>query len=337
MMKQTEINLKKSRNEPASKAISEILKEFPDAPTRMLAGMLMKRHPKLFTDYDCARSSLRYRRGALGKYNRRARLLEAPITPRIELPASDERVFGPFVMDGCKRVLVLSDIHIPYHTKSVIEIAVAEGKRRNVDGILLNGDVLDFHQMSDFIRDPEARNFKEERRLGTQFLGYLRQEFPKARIVFKEGNHDERVKRFVLQKAPELYDETILGLPALLHFDRYGVEHVGDRRAVMLGGLTTLHGHEFAKGITAPAAPARTAYLKAGVSVLIGHHHTTNEYTKTILGGKIITCWSTGCLSDLHPHYSPYAGYNYGFANVDLDLMDFHVTNHRIHRGMLLN
>ena len=41
MMKQTEINLKKSRNEPASKAISEILKEFPDAPTRMLAGMLM--------------------------------------------------------------------------------------------------------------------------------------------------------------------------------------------------------------------------------------------------------------------------------------------------------
>jgi len=299
--------------------------------------MLIRDHPLVFTSFDAARNAIRYRRGASGERNRSAVGLPAPVTPRIELPKSDERVFTPFIMDGCSRVLVLSDIHIPYHTTSAIEISIAEGKRRDVDGILLNGDVLDFHQMSDFIRDPEARNFKEERKLGAQFLGYLRQEFPKARIVFKEGNHDERVKRFVLQKAPELYDETILGLPALLHFDRHGIEHVGDKRAVMLGGLTALHGHEFAKGITAPAAPARTAYLKAGVSVLIGHHHTTNEYTKTILGGKIITCWSTGCLSDLHPHYSPYAGYNYGFANVDLDGMDFDVTNHRIHGSRLLN
>lgn len=337
MMKQTEVNLKKSRNEPASKAISEILKEFPDAPTRMLAGMLMKRHPKLFTDYDCARSSLRYRRGALGKYNRRARLLTAPITPRIELPASDERVFGPFIMDGCKRVLVLPDIHVPYHTRSAIEIAVAEGKRRNVDGILLSGDQVDFHSLSRFERDPEARDFAGERAIMVQLLGYLRQEFPKARIAYKEGNHDERLRSYIVTKAPELYGIAELRLEKLFDFERLGIEHIGDKRAVMLGGLSVLHGHELHKGFAPPVNPARGAYLKAKVSILIGHHHKTSEHTETALDGSIITTWSMGCLSDLRPPYAPYNSYNYGFANVEIDKSNFNVTNHRIHRGMLLN
>jgi len=326
-----------SKNKHSTKLTNELLDKYPDLPSRQLARMLFKAHPLVFNNEDHARQMIRYRRGANGISSRALRKLPAPITPRIELPKSDEREFLPFVVEGCKRVLVLSDIHIPYHTASALEIAIAEGKRRNADCILLNGDTLDFHQASDFVRDPEARDLKGERKLGIQFLAYLRQEFPDARIIYKEGNHDERLRRFILQKAPEIYDTEILGLPALLHFDRYGVEHVGDKRAIVMAGLNVLHGHEFAKGITAPAAPARTAYLKAGVSVLAGHHHTTNEYTKTLLGGKIITCWTTGCLSDLHPPYSPYAGYNYGFANVELDGDDFSVTNHRIHQGRLLN
>lgn len=299
--------------------------------------MLRKAHPLVFKDEDSARVQIRYRRGAHGLRSRVKRDLPAPITPRIELPKSDVREFLPFVVEGCKRVLVMSDVHIPYHTTSALEIAITEGKRRNVDCVLLNGDTLDFHQASDFVRDPEARDLKGERKLGIQFLAYLRQEFPKARLIFKEGNHDERLRRFILQKAPEIYDTEILGLPALLHFDRYGVEHIGDKRAILLGGLSVLHGHELAKGFTAPAAPARTGYLKGGVSMLMAHHHTTNEHTKTLLDGSIITCWTTGCLSDLHPPYSPYPGYNHGFANVELAGGNFAVTNHRIHKGRLLN
>lgn len=337
MIKQTDINLKNSRNAPAAKAVTAILKEFPDAPTRMLAGMLVKKHPKLFGNYDSARSTIRYRRGAIGKRNRSDRGLATPITPRIELPASDERDFRPFVMDGCQRVLVLPDIHVPYHTRSAIEIAIAEGRRRNIDGILLSGDQVDFHSLSRFERDPEARDFAGERAIMVQLLGYLRQEFPKARIIYKEGNHDERLRSYIVTKAPELYGIAELRLEKLFDFERLGIEHVGDKRAVMLGGLSTLHGHELHKGFAPPVNPARGAYLKAKVSILIGHHHKTSEHTETALDGSIVTTWSTGCLSDLHPAYAPFNSYNHGFANVEIDKLNFNVTNHRIHRGVLLN
>lgn len=326
-----------SANKRGTELVNRALAEYPKLPSRQLARMLRKDHPLVFSNEDHARTMIRYRRGALGSTARGQRGLPAPITPRIELPKSDEREFLPFVVDGCKRVLVLSDIHIPYHTTSALEIAIAEGKRRDADCVLLNGDTLDFHALSRFERNPEARDFKGERALCVQFLSYLRQEFPKARILFKEGNHDERLRSYVLAKAPEIYDTSILGLPALLHFDRYHVEHIADKRAVMLGGLPVLHGHELAKGFFAPASPARTAYLKTGVSVMVSHHHITTENTKTILGGKIVTSWSTGCLSDLCPPYNPYSGYNHGFASVEIEGQDFDVTNHRIHQGRLLN
>lgn len=313
------------------------MEEFSNLPSRTIALILFKRHPLVFSSAEKARRMVRLRRGASGRTARKQRGLTAPITPRIQLPPSDERTFEPFVLDGCERVLVLSDIHIPYHTTSVLEIALAEGRRRDVDCILLNGDTLDFHTLSRFERNPEARDFKGERTMGIQLLEYLRQEFPRARIIFKKGNHEERLDSYVIQKAPELYDQAILGLYPLLHMERLGVELVGDKRVIMLGGLSVLHGHELHKGFAPPVNPARGAYLKGKVSMLVGHHHKTSEHTETSLDGSIVTTWSTGCLSDLHPAYAPFNSYNYGFANVELDGINFNVTNHRIHRGVLLN
>lgn len=326
-----------TRNPGATAAADAMLAKFPRATSAQLARMLHASHPLLFATAEHARMAVRYRRGAIGKRNRRVAGIPAPTTPRIELPQSDERTFLPFVVENCARVLVLSDVHIPYHTTSALQIAIAEGKRRAVDCIFLNGDTLDFHTLSRFERNPEARDFKGERKMAVQFLEYLRQEFPKARIIFKKGNHEERLDSYVIQKAPELYDQAILGLYPLLHMERLGVELVGDKRVVTLGGLSILHGHELHKGFAPPVNPARGAYLKGKVSLLIGHHHKTSEHTETALDGSIVTTWSTGCLSDLHPAYAPFNSYNHGFANVELSGPDFAVTNHRIHKGRLLN
>ena len=337
MTKLNEVQLKFSRNCAASIAVSDVLKKYPDLPTRALAKLLCKQYPKTFSGLNAAVCAVRYRRGAQGGHHRSVRSLAAPVTPRIELPASDERVFTPFVMDGCKRVLVLPDMHVPYHTRSAIEIAIAEGKRREVDGILLLGDQVDFHTLSRFEHDPEARDFPGERKIMVQLLSFLRQEFSAARIVYKEGNHDERLRAYIVNKAPELYGITELRLENLFDFARLGIEHVGEKRAIMLGGLSALHGHELHKGFAPPVNPARGAYLKAKVSILIGHHHKTSEHTETSLDGSITTTWSTGCLSDLHPPYAPFNSYNHGFASVEVDGADFDVTNHRIHKGRLLN
>ena len=115
--------------------------------------------------------------------------------------------------------------------------------------LLINGDLLDFHTLSRFVKDPAARKFPEERAIAKQFLARLRELFPKARIVFKEGNHDERLQHFVMERAPELYDETIFGLDSLLGLEALGIEHVKEKREILLGKLYVLHGHELPRGI----------------------------------------------------------------------------------------
>jgi hypothetical protein len=158
-----------------------------------------------------------------------------------------------------------------------------------------------------------------------------------ARSIWRDGNHEDRFKTYMMQKAPEVYDEKFCSIDKLLNFEDLGIEYVTDKRIIMLGGLAVMHGHEFHKGFAPPVNPARGAYLKAKQSVMVGHHHRTSEHTETALDGTMTTTWSVGCLSDLHPAYSPYNSYNHGSAIVALDGNYYEVANYRIVNGRALN
>jgi hypothetical protein len=67
-----------------------------------------------------------------------------------------------------------------------------------------------------------------------------------------------------------------------------------------------------------------------------GHHHQTSEHTETNMNGEITTTYSVGCLCELHPAYLPINKWNHGFAIVDIDGMNAHVRNFRIHKGEVL-
>jgi hypothetical protein len=70
---------------------------------------------------------------------------------------------------------------------------------------------------------------------------------------------------------------------------------------------------------------------------MCGHSHQTSEHTEMDMNGKITTCWSVGCLSELRPDYAKYSRYNHGFAIIEGMGKDrFHVTNYRIQEGEIL-
>ncbi len=108
--------------------------------------------------------------------------------------------------------------------------------------------------------------------------------------------------------------------------------------AIHLNNLWGIHGHEYVGGISAPVNPARGLFLKAKVSTFQGHNHQTSEHTEPTLTGKMVTTWSLGCLSELHPAYMPLNKWNHGFAEVDLDPNgeDFEFNNKRIFKGKIL-
>lgn len=233
-------------------------------------------------------------------------------------------------------VLILSDIHIPYHDEAALEAALAAGDELNPDVVLLNGDVVDFHGISRYQTDPRRRSLKVEIASVREFLDHLRHRYPKARILFKLGNHEERWWPYLWSKAPELLGCDFMDLGVVFETTKYQVELITDQRIIMLGKLPILHGHELPKGMTNPVNPARGAFLRAIDIALIGHHHRSSEHTETSMLGSTITCWSTGCLCELNPEYARINRWNHGFAMVEMSGDDFTVSNKRIRHGRVL-
>lgn len=242
---------------------------------------------------------------------------------------------SPLQISEAGNWLVLSDIHIPYFDKYTIEQAVKEGKRRRVDGIFLNGDVMDCASLSTHKKYKRAPSYGEvEIPMALEFVEYLRETFPKARILWKNGNHEERMLVYLMQKAAELADMKDLRIEEFLEFKRCGVEKVEDRRIVRLGKLNVIHGHELQGG--GGVNPARWLFLKTCQVALCGHFHRTSEHFDRNMNDFLNACWSVGCMCQLHPHWNPLNKWNHGFAVVELngkDGGDFHVHNLRVHKG----
>ena len=88
------------------------------------------------------------------------------------------------------KFVVLSDIHFPYQDDKAIKAAFDFIKTNPVDIIILNGDILDFYDVSSFDKDPDRINsLQKEIDMATKFFKKLRTIKPDARIVFIKGNH----------------------------------------------------------------------------------------------------------------------------------------------------
>jgi predicted phosphodiesterase len=318
----------------------ELIRKFPDHPSLTLARRLFSDNPESFPTLGAARSSIRLVRGAVGKARRKSATIprehQKPHNP-LGLPLSDETVWEPFIIQGEQKIGVFGDVHIPYHNLTGLTAYLQWLKKQNPDTILINGDLCDFHGLSRFVKNPKARNLAGERQATLQFFDVLRKMFPKARIILKLGNHDERLEIFLNLKAPELLDIAELGFHSLFKLENYGIELVGQKRIIRAGGLSILHGHEYPTPVIGPVNAARGLFLRAKDSALVNHHHQVSEHTESTIKGEMITCWSLGCLCELHPAYAPINKWSLGGALVELaDDGDYEVTNKRILHGKVL-
>lgn len=318
------------RESPRYIEAKRLVLNFPDAPSRTLAKRLAE---EMHCTIEQARNSIRNVRGTLGK----AKAKNAVVTVtkgksgwRPQMPPSVAEEWEPYKLEA-SRIGSLSDIHIPYHCEVALSSAVAECKKRNADAILLNGDALDFYSISRWQKDPRKRNFKQEIESAKQFFEWLRHEFPKARIVFKVGNHEERWNAYLWNHAPEICDLPQVQLAEILELQNQGIELVDEERPVMCGKLPCFHGHELPKGLTNPVNMARGAFLRLCDTVLVGHGHRSSTHTEPNWEHNETTTWSQGCLCNMSPKHARINKWNHGFAFVEVASDgDFDLSNYRI-------
>ena len=311
-------------------------------PTLKLARIMYNENKLVFKDVEDARGRLRLVEGKCGKS--RAKLLPDDIRVKEDrpknpyaLPESEEVPYEPYRITGHSRVGILSDVHLPYHNLEALTVALQYLKKQKVDAVLLNGDTLDAHPLSRYVKDPKKRDFKYELDTFKAFFEVLEKQL-KCQIYFKIGNHEARYEKFLIEKAGELIGVEEFEFENILKARARGIRIIGDKQFMKLNDLNGIHGHEYIGGISAPVNVARGLYLRGKVSAFQGHNHATSEHTETDMDGKITTTWSLGCLAELHPSYMPLNRWNHGCADVDLDKngKDYEFRNKRIYKGKIL-
>lgn len=313
----------------------------PGIASHSASRALRKKYPGRWLSDNAARCCVRHLRGSIGNYHRNTARSVSHSLASYENPwGLPEPVLVPY--EPCEiegeRMLVLSDIHIPFHCVESLTLALQEGQRFNPEAILINGDLFDFHRLSAFVKEPEARKVIEDLESGYKLFQVIRKKFPRARVYYKWGNHDEWFSIYIKARAPELADLPGLQLDQQIWYDGktladLGVETIKDQRKVFLGKLPVLHGHEIRmKNVS--VNPARTAFLKCQDSVLVGHLHKDSQHSETNIHGKLVTTWSTGCLCQLHPKFARINQWGNGFALVEVDKEGaFSVQTKRIYKS----
>lgn len=252
---------------------------------------------------------------------------------KFNIPESFEESYEPFyVPTGYKNWLVMSDIHLPYHNVPALEECLNYGINKNIDAILLNGDIMDCYQLSKFNPDPQKRKMFEELESVKQILDVLTSIAP---VYYKLGNHEERLENLLITKAPMFLGCKEFELEFLLECGSKGVSVIKDQKIVYIGKLPILHGHEVHLS-NVSVNPARSLFLKTKKSALCGHLHQTSQHNEPTLDGKLISTWSVGHLGEEHPKFARINKWNHGCARIEVDSDgNFEVINLRLQNNKL--
>jgi hypothetical protein len=136
----------------------------------------------------------------------------------IHLPKGVERV----------RAVVGSDFHGPDCDLFALDVFMDTLKRQQPEFVILNGDVLDFWELSRFSHGPNRKLDLQGEIDWTvkNILARARKAAPKARIILVLGNHELRLIKFLVDNAQPLASLRCLTFGELLSLDKYGIELV---------------------------------------------------------------------------------------------------------------
>ena len=123
-----------------------------------------------------------------------------------------------------KRALVYGDLHYKFQDDNAIAIMLEIAEAFEPDSIVINGDLLDCHEISDYDKTvPSPPVLKDEIAAGKEHLIKLRSLFPKATIVFNEGNHDQRILRYISKHAKPFMEMDVARIDTLLGLAELGI------------------------------------------------------------------------------------------------------------------
>jgi hypothetical protein len=297
-----------------------------------LAKAIYEMYPDHFTSVEEIRKTILYYTGSSGKKKLQSvpdkYLTAEKIAQKYNIPKSINIDYKPHILTG-NHGLIFGDTHFPYHDENAIETMFQYAEGKDYDFILMNGDILDMYEISDFDKKPGISKLLDEIAMTKQFLAEVKRIFPKSKIIFKSANHEQRLEKYICRRAPELYGLEAIRLENILGLFDSGISYIEADTYIDLSGLSILHGSEIK--FSGGRNPAQGLYNATGVTALCSHFHRTSSHSATRLGRITDMAWSIGCLCQLSPEYARSNQWNLGFCEYErLDETYWTVNNKMI-------
>jgi len=224
---------------------------------------------------------------------------EYPVIPDSELPIWDNypQIDPP--------VLVISDLHIPYHESKWLDRVLIEAKKRNIKNILIAGDLIDSKRVAHW-RSEDGIKLDEELDYAREIIEEIKEHFSIQVIL---GNHDERLSKLV---GREIRTEQLLSRWLDVEVHRYHQAYIGSTWMVS-------HPQNYSK---APAQPALALATKYEMNVAVAHTHQFS-IARTLSGKwwavEIGTCMNSELVEYLHRNLSTHPRHQNGALIIEKD------------------
>lgn len=197
-----------------------------------------------------------------------------------------------------KRVVVVSDLQVPYHSRAAVRSLAKFIREWGPDDVYCVGDVLDSPQISRWNAGLQGSHTADLGKHRDQAVAIL-EDLQVTHL--SRSNHDDRIELYVQKQAPGLQ-----GLKELTTEKFLRLEDIGCRFHrkpwEFTPGWYLCHGDE--GGLHQDAGKTALALTrKFGASVVIGHTHRMGVVHDTdSINGRVIRTkvgFETGCLMDL--------------------------------------
>ena len=175
------------------------------------------------------------------------------------------------------RVLFVPDTHAPFHDPIAWKAFLAAAKEWRPHRLVIQGDFVDFHAVSAHAQNPtKARRIVDELANIHEMIADL-QSIGASEVVYTEGNHEDRLRRYIWQNASAL--DGLLTVQALLKLPS-NWQYIPYQQPFRIGKVLCVH--DVGKcGLGA----IRQSMAAVSGSVIMGHIHRAELVIKGNLGG----------------------------------------------------
>jgi predicted phosphodiesterase len=165
-----------------------------------------------------------------------------------------------------EKILFIPDCHFPYQDYAGFNLMMEVAKDFKPDHVIILGDFIDMYSVSSHDKNPKRTGRLEEEITASVKALWRVKALGAKNNVYIEGNHENRLARYLMNKAPELWDR--INIPTVLALDKLGFEFIPYRSHYQLGKLFLTH--DTGKAGVYAHKQALDAFHR---SVIIGHTH----------------------------------------------------------------